>query len=91
MSIDLSKIFAAPLLIAALLVGLLVLKLAITIIAARVMRVALPTALETAFLLAPAGEFAFVLLSQASGVGLLDDRTAAIEPPWLRSAWHSFR
>lgn len=65
MSINLASLWTILPLALAGLVGMLVLKGGITIIACRVMGAKSPVAIESAFLLAPAGEFAFVIIAAA--------------------------
>jgi len=76
MALDLDLVVAqAPVLLAALL-GLLVLKIGIAYAAARLGGADRGAAVEAAFLLAPAGEFAFIILA-AAGVGAVVDRDVA--------------
>ncbi len=71
MRLDLAGVAAEPLALLAALGGLLALKAAVVLAAARLLRVAWPAALESAMLLAAGGEFAFVILAAAAGVGVV--------------------
>ncbi|WP_422000682.1 cation:proton antiporter [Reyranella sp.] len=70
--LDLSLLAARPALIAALLVGLMLLNGFIVFGLARLFGLRAAAAVETALLLAGAGEFAFVILHSAAGEGLVD-------------------
>ena len=70
--LDLSLLAAQPVLIVALLVGLMLLNGCIVFGLARLFGLAATAATETALLLAAGGEFAFVILHSAVGEGLLD-------------------
>ena len=70
--LDLSLLAAQPVLIVALLVGLMLLNGCIVFGLARLFGLATTAAAETALLLAAGGEFAFVILHSAVGEGLLD-------------------
>jgi CPA2 family monovalent cation:H+ antiporter-2 len=70
--LDLSLLVAQPVLIVALLVGLMLLNGCIVFGLARLFGLATRAAAETALLLAAGGEFAFVILHSAVGEGLLD-------------------
>jgi CPA2 family monovalent cation:H+ antiporter-2 len=76
MSLDIAAIAADPAFIATALVVLLAVKFAIALVALRMFRIANGPAVETAMLMAPAGEFAFVILSLASGT-LISSETVA--------------
>jgi monovalent cation:H+ antiporter-2, CPA2 family len=76
MSLDIAAIAADPAFIATALVVLLAVKFAIALAALRMFRIANGPAIETAMLMAPAGEFAFVILSLASGT-LISSETVA--------------
>ncbi|MEX0853489.1 MAG: cation:proton antiporter [Bauldia sp.] len=71
MSLDGRLLAAGFAVTAAAAVGLLAIKGVIVFLLARVFRLATPVAVESAFLLAGAGEFAFVVLAVARDVGLL--------------------
>jgi len=78
MAINLDLVWAqAPLLLAALL-GLLVLKAAVAYGAARLGGMDRPAAVEAAFLLAPAGEFAFIILAAASAGAVVGSDAATL-------------
>ena len=71
MSIDLAVIAdLAPIVLGGL-AGLIMLKTLVAWAAARVFAGPAPAATESAFLLAPAGEFAFVVMAAAAGAGIL--------------------
>jgi monovalent cation:H+ antiporter-2, CPA2 family len=70
-SLDLKSLFSDPFDILATTGGLLVLQVAIVYGLARLFGVARPASIETAALLAPCGEFAFVILTVALGYGLI--------------------
>lgn len=65
MSLDVSKIIAQPVAIIGAVLALLLLKAAVTYPVMRAFRINMPVALESSALLAPAGEFAFVVLGLA--------------------------
>ncbi|MBK8840096.1 MAG: cation:proton antiporter [Hyphomonadaceae bacterium] len=76
MQIDLGQLSAAPLQVLAGVVGLLAVKAAILIPLARGFGLSWPHAIEMGFLLAQAGEFAFVIISTASQGGAIPSATA---------------
>lgn len=71
-SLDLSRLAAAPVLIVGLMVGVMTLNGAIVFGLARLWRLRRAAALETALLLAAGGEFSFVVLQSAMTEKLLD-------------------
>jgi K+:H+ antiporter len=71
MGIDLAQVAANPLTISGLAVGLIAAKAAILVFAGLIMRIPPGAMLETALLLGPGGEFAFVILASAFAAGLL--------------------
>jgi CPA2 family monovalent cation:H+ antiporter-2 len=71
MRLDLARVIAEPLVLLAGLAILLVVKTLITLAAARVLRLGWPAAIESALLLAPGGEFAFVVLATAGRQGVV--------------------
>jgi CPA2 family monovalent cation:H+ antiporter-2 len=71
MSLDLALIASHALLVLIALVGLILLKGVVTAALVRLFRLSWPVAIETAFLLAPAGEFAFVVFALAFSTGVL--------------------
>ena len=75
LGIDLGTLMNDPARIVGLAVGLVLLKAAIIYGLARLFRVGHSAALETAFLLGPGGEFAFVILGAAVSLGILDGST----------------
>jgi monovalent cation:H+ antiporter-2, CPA2 family len=71
MSIDPSAIWHSPLLIIAGLCILIVVKAFIAFILARLFKISIASSLEAAFLLAPGGEFAFIVIAMALDVQLV--------------------
>lgn len=71
MSIEPALILRSPLLIAGGVLALLIIKSIITYGLARVFRVSNATSIEMAFLLAPGGEFAFIVIAMILSLGLL--------------------
>lgn len=65
MNLDPAQLVAAPVAILGLALVLLALKGSVILVAARTLKLAHPVALETALLLGPGGEFAFVLIGGA--------------------------
>jgi CPA2 family monovalent cation:H+ antiporter-2 len=68
MSLDVAKIIAQPVAILGAVFALLAIKAAVTYPVMRAFRINRPAALESAALLSPAGEFAFVVLGLAVGL-----------------------
>ncbi|MFT3670861.1 cation:proton antiporter [Aestuariivirga sp.] len=66
LGLDIHGILAEPIVILGVALGLIALKAAITYALARYFRVARHAALESAFLLGPCGEFAFVIIGAAA-------------------------
>ena len=77
-SLDLRIIAENTLLVLGLMVGLIVLKAAITAVLCRISGVSLANSVNTALVLGQAGEFGFVLFALAGGFGLLEPREATI-------------
>jgi monovalent cation:H+ antiporter-2, CPA2 family len=75
MSLDAASVIANPVAILASLTLLILLKAIIIYVLARLFRAGIGTALETAILTAPAGEFAFVILALAGASKLVPDAT----------------
>ncbi|MFD0934006.1 cation:proton antiporter, partial [Methylobacterium trifolii] len=73
MSLDPAQLWAAPGAILGLSLGLLLIKGVIVLMAAPALRISRPVALETAMLLGPGGEFAFVLIGGAMATGLVPE------------------
>ena len=69
--LDLARLIDAPVLILGGVLGIVTIKAAITFGLARCFRVRGGAALQSALLLGPGGEFGFVILGVASGLGLL--------------------
>lgn len=78
MGINPAEIAANPLAILAVAVGLILAKTGIVFVLARRFRLSTATALETAIMVSPGGEFAFVLLNAAAGAKLLDQNASSI-------------
>lgn len=78
MGINPAEIAANPLAILAVAIGLILAKTGIVFVLARRFRLSTATALETAIMVSPGGEFAFVLLNAAAGAKLLDHKASSI-------------
>ena len=76
MTIDVREILREPSLVLAGIAGLVILKSAILFGLARAFRLPAAAAIETAAVLAPAGEFAFVGIGAALAAGVVDARAA---------------
>ncbi len=76
-TIDFGLVFAQPLLILSLVLGILALKFALLFVLARGWKLSLDQALLFAFALPQVGEFAFVLFSYANQTGVLDTSITA--------------
>jgi Kef-type K+ transport system membrane component KefB/voltage-gated potassium channel Kch len=72
LGIDLKGFIESPVQILAVAFALIAVKVAITYIFAKVLRVKHTAALETSLLIGPCGEFAFVILSSAAALMLID-------------------
>jgi len=75
MSIDFREIIRDPVWIAAAVIGLMIVKSLIVLALARPFGIAWPAAVESALLLGPGGEFAFVGIGLASALGLISRET----------------
>lgn len=73
MNLDPAQLMAAPKTILGLSIGLILIKGAVILVAARFLRIPRGVALEAALLLGPGGEFAFVLIGGAIAGGLVPD------------------
>ena len=73
MNLDPAQLMAAPKTILGLSIGLILIKGAVILVAARFLRIQRGVALEAALLLGPGGEFAFVLIGGAIAGGLVPD------------------
>ncbi|MFG5118986.1 cation:proton antiporter [Methylorubrum sp. POS3] len=73
MSLDPAQLLAAPGAILGLALGLLVIKGGVVLAGARFLKIPRPVALETALLIGPGGEFAFVLIGGAMAAGLVPE------------------
>ena len=71
MGLDFRELVREPLWLFASVIGLVAAKAAVITGLARLFRMPLPAAIETGLLLGPAGEFAFVGIGLATGLGLL--------------------
>jgi CPA2 family monovalent cation:H+ antiporter-2 len=78
LKIDPATLVAAPVAVVAVAVGLIVIKAAITVPLVRLFGFSRPVAIETGLVLAPGGEFAFVVVGLALGASLLDAQTASL-------------
>jgi CPA2 family monovalent cation:H+ antiporter-2 len=78
MGVNPAEIAANPLAILAVAAGLLLAKTGIVFVLARRFRLSNATALETAIMLSPGGEFAFVLLNAATDAKLLGQHASSI-------------
>ena len=74
--LDLALLFAKPALVLGIALGIIVAKMVITFALARFAGLAAPAARESAFVIAPGGEFAFVMLSAATAQLILPAATA---------------
>ena len=77
MAIDFRELLREPLVLAASVAGLLGVKALVLIGLGRAFRVSWPVATETALLLGPGGEFAFVGIGMAAAASLIDPRVAS--------------
>ncbi|HJZ32386.1 MAG TPA: cation:proton antiporter [Hyphomicrobiaceae bacterium] len=77
MTLDFRELAREPLWVAAAVVGLIVVKATLVVGLARSFRVAKPAAIETALLLGPGGEFAFVIIALATALQLVAPSTAS--------------
>lgn len=73
MGLDVSRLLASPVLILGLALGLVALKAIVILGLALLFRLPRAVAVETALLVAPGGEFAFVLIGGAIAAGLVPD------------------
>ncbi len=73
MSLDLSTLIANPLPIIAGIVGLLIIKGGVLVGLLRLFGIPWPSTIETAFLLGPGGEFAFIVIGLAMAKGIISD------------------
>jgi CPA2 family monovalent cation:H+ antiporter-2 len=77
MTIDIRQVMASPLIVLGSVVSLVALKAGIIVLLARWFRLGWPATVETALLLGPGGEFAFVGIGLAASLGLLAQESAA--------------
>jgi monovalent cation:proton antiporter-2 (CPA2) family protein len=76
--IDFSLLLGQPLLVLGMVLGLILVKLGILFLLARLFAMSAPDAARFAFSLAQGGEFAFVLISFAAGLALLDPQQSGL-------------
>jgi monovalent cation:H+ antiporter-2, CPA2 family len=74
MEIDVRELVREPLLLVAAVAGLIAVKSLVVIGLGRLYRLSWPVAVETALLLGPGGEFAFVGIGMAAAIGLIEPR-----------------
>jgi CPA2 family monovalent cation:H+ antiporter-2 len=77
MDIDVRELLREPLLLAAAVAGLIVVKSLLLVGLATLFRLSRPVIVEMALLLGPGGEFAFVGIGTAATLGLIDARRAS--------------
>jgi monovalent cation:H+ antiporter-2, CPA2 family len=77
MDIDVREVIREPLLLAAAVAGLIVVKALIVMGLAKLFRLSWPVAVEMGLLLGPGGEFAFVGIGSAAEFGLIDTKLAS--------------
>jgi CPA2 family monovalent cation:H+ antiporter-2 len=75
MSIDLARLAADPLLIVGLAAALVLVKSVIVVLLARMFGLGWSVAIESAFLIGPGGEFAFIVVGLATVYGIVDAAT----------------
>ncbi len=78
MGLDVRVVASAPFLVVGCVLGLIAIKAVILVGLARLFRLAWPVAIETALLLGPGGEFAFVGIGLATATGLVAPDVAAL-------------
>lgn len=78
MGVNPAALAAQPVAILMIAAGLFLAKAAIVFLLARYFRLSLPTALETAIMIGPGGEFAFVLLTASVAAKLVDQQAASL-------------
>jgi Kef-type K+ transport system membrane component KefB len=84
--IDFSLLFGQPLFILGLVAGFIAVKLVVLFVLARLFGMGTPDASRFSFALAQGGEFAFVLISFAAGLALLEPAQAGTAADDLRRA-----
>ncbi|MCB1544540.1 MAG: potassium transporter TrkA, partial [Rhodoblastus sp.] len=72
--LDFARVLQEPLAILGFALGLVVMKAAILYVLARAFRLAAPVAREMSLLLAPGGEFAFLMIGAAMAARIIPDR-----------------
>ncbi len=78
MGVNPAALAAQPVAILGIAAGLFLAKAAIVFLLARSFRLSLPTSLETAIMIGPGGEFAFVLLTASVAAKLVDQQAASL-------------
>src|SRR5262245_42257858 len=76
-NIDFREFLHEPLWLLVIVVGLVLVKSAILFVLGRLFQLSLPAAIETALLLGPGGEFAFVCVGVAASAGLIKARVSS--------------
>jgi CPA2 family monovalent cation:H+ antiporter-2 len=87
MDIDIRELLREPLLLAAAVLGLIVVKSLLLFVLAKLFRLSRPVAVEMALLLGPGGEFAFVGIGSAASLGLIDTRLSSFALAVTSAAW----
>lgn len=72
MSIDLTSVIDAPLLLASAVAGIIIAKTTVVVVLGRLFGIPAAARIESALLLAPSGEFAFVGIGAATAAGLIE-------------------
>lgn len=78
MRVDIRELIQSPGLLAACVVGLIVIKAAIITPLAKLFRLSWPSAFESGLLLGPCGEFAFVIIGIATDLNLVSEHIAGL-------------
>ena len=78
MNIDLRVLLREPVLLLACVAGLVALKASVLTVLGKLFRLSWPSSLETGLLLGPGGEFAFVGIGMAKGLGLVSPDIASL-------------
>lgn len=78
MGVDPAQLLAQPLAILGIAAGLLLVKTAVVMGLAQLFSLSASTAIETAIMVAPGGEFAFVLLNAAAAAKLVEQNAASL-------------
>jgi CPA2 family monovalent cation:H+ antiporter-2 len=78
MGVDPAQLVAQPLAILGIAAGLVLVKIAVVMGLAQLFTLSASTAIETAIMVAPGGEFAFVLLNAAAAANLVEQNAASL-------------